>query len=73
MNVYFLNKTDKTLMFTVEDASVNGFMADPFYAASLDGGKCMFSSISWSDTALEESGIEIPYNYVNVVINDRGK
>ena len=57
VNVYFLNKTDKTLMFTVEDASVNGFMADPFYAASLDGGKCMFSSISWSDTALEESGI----------------
>ncbi|MCR5796258.1 MAG: hypothetical protein K6G61_13035 [Solobacterium sp.] len=66
VNVYFLNRTDKTLMFSVDEASVNGFMADPFFAASLNGGKCAFSSISWSDTTLEENGItdieEIEFN-----------
>ena len=29
-NLFLLNKTDKTVMFSVDDASVNGFMADPF-------------------------------------------
>ncbi|MBR4108787.1 MAG: hypothetical protein IKK41_00470 [Oscillospiraceae bacterium] len=55
--VFFVNKTDKTVMFTVEDVSVNGFMADPFFANEVDTGKCAFSSISWSDTTLEENGI----------------
>lgn len=39
------------------DASVNGFMADPFYATSVSAGKCAFSSMAWSDTTLEENGI----------------
>lgn len=52
-----LNKTDKTVMFSVDDASVNGFMADPFYATSVSAGKCAFSSMAWSDTTLEENGI----------------
>ena len=39
------------------DVSVNGYMSDPFYATSVSAGKCAFSSISWSDTTLEENGI----------------
>ena len=50
-------QTDKTVMFSVDDASVNGFMADPFYATSVSAGKCAFSSMAWSDTTLEENGI----------------
>lgn len=56
-NLFLLNKTDKTVMFSVDDASVNGYMADPFYATSVSAGKCAFSSMSWSDTTLEENGI----------------
>lgn len=57
VNLYLLNKTDKNVMFSVDEASVNGYMADPFYAASVSAGKCAFSSISWSDTTLEENSI----------------
>lgn len=32
-------------------------MADPFFAKSVPAGKCAFSSMSWSDTTLEENSI----------------
>lgn len=56
-NIYLINKTDKEVMFSVSEASVNGFMVDPFYAHSLFPGKASFSSMSWSDSSLEEQGI----------------
>ena len=53
-------------MFSVDDASINGFMIDPFYAKSVIAGKCVFSSMSWYDTMLDENGItdieEIEFN-----------
>jgi len=58
VNLFLLNKTDKSLMFSVDNASVNGFMADPFYAAEVSAGKCAFSSMAWSDTTLEENDIK---------------
>lgn len=58
-NLFLLNKTDKTVMFSVDDASVNGYMADPFFAKSVSAGKCAFSSMSWSSTTLEENGITV--------------
>lgn len=57
VNLFLLNKTDKNIMFTVDEVSVNGFMADPFYATTVSAGKCAFSSMSWSDTTFEENGI----------------
>lgn len=57
VNLFLQNKTNSTVMFSVDEASVNGFMADPFYANSVSAGKCAFSSMSWSDTTLEENGI----------------
>lgn len=57
VNLFLLNKTDKNVMFSVDDASVNGYMADPFYATSVSADKCAFSSMSWSDTTLEENNI----------------
>ena len=57
VNLFLLNKTDKTVMFSVDDASVNGYMIDPFYAKSVLAGKCAFSSMSWSDSKLEKNGI----------------
>lgn len=79
VNLFLLNKTDKEVMFSVDEASVNGFMADPFYANSVTAGKCAFSSMSWSDTTLAENGItavkEIEfklraYNYENWLSDD---
>ena len=36
---------------------MNGYMLDPFYAESVSAGKCSFSSMSWSNTTLEENKI----------------
>lgn len=57
VNLFLINKSDKEVMFSVSDASVNGYMADPFYAASVMPGKCSFSSMAWSDSVLEENSI----------------
>lgn len=55
--LYIVNKTDTTIMVSVDEASVNGYMADPFYADSVGAGNCAFSSITWLDSLLEENGI----------------
>lgn len=55
---YFVNKTDKMLMFSCEDCSVNGFMADPFWATEIPPHARGFSNISWSSNTLEENDIE---------------
>lgn len=57
LNLFLENKSDKNIMFSVNDASVNGYMLDPFYAESVVAGKCAFSSMSWPNTTLEENGI----------------
>lgn len=66
VNVFLLNKSDKEIMYSVREASVNGYMVDPIFAAAVLPGKCAFDNISWSYTALEENGItdveEIQFN-----------
>ena len=57
VNLFFINKSDKEVMFSVNDASVNGYMADPFFAKAVMAGKCAFASMSWSDSTLEENSI----------------
>ncbi len=51
------NKTDKNLMFSLEDVSVNGYMCDPFWANSVQAGKKAKSDISFSVEEFEELGI----------------
>ena len=64
--LFLMNKTNKNVMVSVNGASVNGYMSDPFFAKSVSSGKCAFSSITWSNTALEGNGItaveEIEFN-----------
>lgn len=55
--LYLVNKSQTPAMFTVEDVSVNGYMADPLYAASVSPGKCAFSAMSWSDKSLSDAGV----------------
>ena len=55
--VYLVNKTDNTLMFSVGEAAINGFMCNPYFATSIAPGKRSITAISWTKTALEENGI----------------
>ncbi len=57
VNLYLKNKTEQDLMFAIQDASVNGYMLDPYFATSLLPGKCTFASMSWSEDTLEENDI----------------
>lgn len=57
LNLYLVNKTDKELMYSVDEASVNGFMADPFWATSVSAGNVAFTSMAWSDSTFEENSI----------------
>ena len=58
LKVYLENKTDRELMFTVESVSVNGYMCDPFWAASVAAGKKANEEISFSESDFESNGIE---------------
>lgn len=57
LNLYLVNNTDKEIMVSIESASVNGYMLDPFYADSVKEGKCKFSDVDWYNDDLEEQGI----------------
>lgn len=73
LDVYLENKTDKNLMYSIHDASVNGFMCDPFFATSLKAGKKAMVSITWGESSLAEQGLtpetveelEIPFKVYN--------
>ena len=57
VKTYLVNKTDKTLMFSTENATVNGFMCDPFWATTVAPGKVSYSDITWGTSSFEENGI----------------
>ena len=57
VSAYLENKTDKTLMYSWDDVSVNGFMVDPFWATTVAPGKRTIAGISFSDTQFEENDI----------------
>jgi hypothetical protein len=65
-NLFILNKSNINITFTVDDVSINGFMADPLFIEVVSSGKCAFSDISWFDSTLEENGIPMPNNW-NVI------
>ena len=58
LKVFLENKTDRELMFTLEDTSVNGFMCDPFWAETVVAGKKSNTTISWFESDFQENDIE---------------
>lgn len=56
-NVYLENKTDHTLMFSTNDATVNGYMCDPYWAVTVAPMKKCYTSIDWSTSTFENNGI----------------
>ena len=82
LNLYLENKSDSSVMFYVEDVSVNGYMIDPFWARSVSAGNVAFSDMSFSTSAFEENNIETvedieltirAYNYEDYSANDYAK
>lgn len=55
---YLENKTDKELMFALNNVAVNGFMCDPFWATTVTAGMKANEEISWATDAFEKNGIE---------------
>ena len=54
---YLENKTDKSLMFSWDDVSVNGFMIDPLWASEVAPGMRSYAEISFFDSYFEDNGI----------------
>lgn len=57
LNVYLVNNTDTDVMYSIDDSSVNGYMADPYWAYTVGAGKSAFTTISYDESTLEEIGI----------------
>lgn len=57
VNLFIENKSDVSIMVAIDEASVNGYMVDPFYADSVSAGNCAFSSITWFEEDLKANGI----------------
>ncbi|MBR6473275.1 MAG: hypothetical protein IKS99_06105, partial [Firmicutes bacterium] len=58
LDTYLENKSeDKTYMFSVISASVNGVESDPFFATEVAAGKKKNDSISFLDDSLKNNGV----------------
>ena len=55
LKVYLENNTDKNVLFYLDDSSINGYMADPYWATSVLPYSSKYSTISWSQRTLEEN------------------
>jgi nitrogen regulatory protein PII len=59
VKVYVENKTDKTLHFSWDEVSVNGYMVDPFWGTEVAPGKKENTTVSFYDTSLAENDIDL--------------
>ena len=57
MNLYLENKSEKNLMLTADEVSVNDYMLDPYYAEALYAGKSAFSTVAWFGDDLTNNDI----------------
>ncbi|MBR2836509.1 MAG: hypothetical protein IKE43_12480 [Coriobacteriales bacterium] len=58
LDVFLENKTDQTLTFAVDNAVVNGYMFDPYYAVTLTPHKQVRATVGWSANGLAQRGID---------------
>lgn len=59
VELYLVNKTDKKILFRVDDASINGFMVDQFFMLDLGANNCAYSDVTWYKKDLKENDIDI--------------
>lgn len=71
VQIYFVNKSDKNLSFSADNVSVNGFMMDPYFSASVPIGTSKFTKMYWSTSEFEENDITTVENIeFNLRVND---
>ena len=58
MTAWLENKSDETVVFTVDDVKVNGILMDPYWVCEIPPKTRAFSDLCWSHTDFEESGIQ---------------
>lgn len=58
LKAYLENKTDKELMFSLDNVSVNGFMCDPFWAVTVSAGMKANEEIRFSPEDFDNNGID---------------
>ena len=58
MKLHLENKTNTDLMFTLDRVSVNGFMCDPFWAATVTPGMKANETVTFLSSSLKDSGID---------------
>lgn len=66
MNLYIENKTDSTVMVSLEDCSVNGFMCDPYWADTIAGGKVNYGQITWGKEAMTNIEVTAPEDITDI-------
>lgn len=57
MDLHIENRSERNIMVGIEACAVNGFMCDPFWAASVAAGKQSNEAVSWFSDDFEANGI----------------
>lgn len=57
VKLFIENKTNTTLVLSLDDASVNGIMIEPLYTSGVSAGNCIFNSVTWCSGDLIQNGI----------------
>lgn len=53
LTVYLENKSDKDLLISMEDVSVNGLACDPYWGTVVTAGNSAYAAISWAEEDLD--------------------
>lgn len=71
LNCYMANHTDKNLMVSWDNVSVNGFMVNPFWATTVAAGKQAYSEIIFFRSDFEKQDIEVVQDIeFNLLVSD---
>ena len=58
LKLYFVNKTDKDMVFHIDDVYVNDAMIDPVFPLTIRPQRNTFDLMMWSNSSLKEQGID---------------
>ncbi len=58
VELFIVNKTDAAIMVSADNVSVNGYMADPYYASSVPADCCACSTLYWDAEEFEDYDID---------------
>lgn len=71
VDAFIKNKTESKLMFSVDNATVNGFMCDPFWASEVAANASAYVGISWLKEDFEMNEItNVEEIVLAVTVND---